>query len=155
MVGRQPSQIDKRLSPLSTPCKNWGIWGKLCAPSTTQGRLYDLFLLGKVRGLKICTTMRGAKYRTKFGAKKHTTHNNTKMSSHRPTPQRLFPVSLMQCPPCPQIIEPLLLIGPQHAHGVGVDLAAAGSFVWVNKFSASKNRVMGGGLALRPLGGRR
>ena len=118
--------------------------------------MYDLFLLGKVRGLKICTTMSGAKYRTKFGAKKHTTHNNTKMSRHRPTPQRLFPVSPTQRPPCPQIIEPSLPMGPQHAHGVGVALAAAGgSFVWVNKFSASKNRVMGGGLALRPLGGRR
>ncbi len=65
--------------------------------------------------------------------------------------QRLFPVLLLptQRPPCPQIIELLLPMGPQHACGVGVTLATAVSFIWVNKFNASKNRVMGGGLALR------
>jgi hypothetical protein len=32
----------------------------------------------------------------------------------------------------------LLPTGPQHAHGVGITLADAGSFIWVNKFNASK-----------------
>jgi hypothetical protein len=36
-------------------------------------------------------------------------------------------------------------MGPQHARGVRIALAAAGSFVWVNKFNA---RVMEGELAL-------
>ena len=38
-------------------------------------------------------------------------------------------------------------MGLQHAHGIKDAFAAAGSFKWVNKFNALKNRVMEGGLA--------
>jgi hypothetical protein len=39
---------------------------------------------------------------------------------------------------------------PYQARGVRIPLAAFafGSFVWANEFNLSKNRVMGGGLAL-------
>jgi hypothetical protein len=36
-------------------------------------------------------------------------------------------------------------MGKQHARGIGIALAAAGSFVWVNKFNASKIELWKGG----------
>ena len=39
-------------------------------------------------------------------------------------------------------------MGPHHAHIVGIALAAAGSFVWVNKFNAPKTESWKGGWPL-------
>ena len=39
-------------------------------------------------------------------------------------------------------------MGPHHAHVVGIALAAAGSFVWVNKFNAPKKESWKGGWPL-------
>ena len=79
---------------------------------------------------------------------KHNTHNNNKMSRCRPTLQRLCPLSSWVGQRWPQIMVPWLPMSRHQALGVRIPLAAIGSLVWANKFNPSKNRVIGGGLAL-------
>ena len=54
-----------------TPFYNWGILGGSCTPPVVHRVVFTAFLLGKLRGAKICSAVRGAKYITKFGAKKY------------------------------------------------------------------------------------
>ncbi len=62
------------------------------------------------------------------------------MSRRHPTLQQLCPPSLSPLPWFP--------MGLYQARGVRIPLAAVGSFIWAIEFNPSKNRVMGGGLAL-------
>ena len=70
------------------------------------------------------------------------------MSRLRPILQKLCPLSPWVGEWWPQIIAPRYTMGPLQAGSIRIALAAVDSFVWANKFNASKNRVMGGGLAL-------
>ena len=129
-----------------TPFYNWGILGGSCTPPVVHRVDFTAFFARQTLGSKNLFGCEGCKIQNKIrGQKVYITHTNNKMSCRRPTPQRLCPLSPMQRPPHPQIIEPSLPMGKQHARGIGIALAAAGSFVWVNKFNASKIELWKGG----------
>ncbi len=75
-------------------------------------------------------------------------HTTTKMSHHRPTLERLCPLSSWLGQWCPQIMAPLLPIGSRKAHTIGFGGTAVSSPVWGANASPIKNREEGVALAL-------